>query len=437
MPGNYRIVGGKAHAPEWVAGAVKKTIGEGRYKLPGYEPELPPLEPELPALPAVPPAPSLTALQTPTPPQVPYQEQLADILGQLRERVEAPFRPEDYPGYEALRELAEREAQQASLRALEELNARGVLGSTMAAEAVAQAQQDAMLRMMPVILERAYGMRQDEIANLMNLLEAYRGLGAEEYARQWQAAQWTYEQQLQAALRAVEMEQARVRAAWDRVKMLGYVDNEASVVLGLPVGTPSFQARKAAEDRMHELEMQKRAMQHEAGLARMKEEAATQGAAIRAATRGARGGGTAAPIEERRLPATARERSNLATATMVRAAANRYDELRSKNYQYPLYYTVSSFLRDSVWKRLAAQTGADLKYVVDSVIIHKGKMTPEQYFNTRTGKKLKKYYDALFGTEKAEEPARKFTKEDYIRLMEQGITEEDLKRLGISMMTGT
>lgn len=53
-----------------------------------------------------------------------------------------------------------------------------------------------------------------------------------------------------------EAEAARqeVSDAWYRVNQLGYIDNESSITLGMPVGTPSKDAREAATKRQQEIE---------------------------------------------------------------------------------------------------------------------------------------------------------------------------------------
>lgn len=95
------------------------------------------------------------------------------------------------------------------------------------------------------------------------------------------------------------------------------------------------------------------------------------------------------------IPKTNTERKQLATATYLEAGVNRYNELKKKGYNYPLYYAVSSMLRDPNWTKNAIQAGVDVKAAVDALIKSKTKMTPTEYFSKGTGAKLKKYYDEL------------------------------------------
>ncbi|MFA7468778.1 MAG: hypothetical protein WCY82_11025 [Desulfotomaculaceae bacterium] len=95
------------------------------------------------------------------------------------------------------------------------------------------------------------------------------------------------------------------------------------------------------------------------------------------------------------LPSTQGEREALATATLFDSATSRYGELENKGYEYPLYYSISTILSDPEWVGPAMVSGADAKQVIDNLIRSKGRMTPEEYFATKTGSKLKSLYDSL------------------------------------------
>jgi len=95
---------------------------------------------------------------------------------------------------------------------------------------------------------------------------------------------------------------------------------------------------------------------------------------------------------------TQTDRKNYATTTLLNAGLQRYDQLRkSGNYKYPLYYTVSSMLRDPHISGAAIESGADVIKAVDALIMAKAKQSPEQYFSSGTGAKLKDFYYALKG----------------------------------------
>ena len=191
------------------------------------------------------------------PPPVPYQQEVGQLLQQIQGLIGQPVRPEDYPGYQGMQEASQQQAAKASQQAMEILNQRGILNSTVTRDQVNEIEQQAMIQLMPRLFELAYGMRQDQIGQLMNLLNTYSGLGQQEYAREVESQRWFYEQQVAQQAAAIEAEEQKVKAAWDRVKNLGYVDNSASVALGIPVGTPTYEAQKDVENRLHQLELAK------------------------------------------------------------------------------------------------------------------------------------------------------------------------------------
>lgn len=94
-------------------------------------------------------------------------------------------------------------------------------------------------------------------------------------------------------------------------------------------------------------------------------------------------------------PGTLTERKQNATATLYNAAVNRYKNLLDAGYNYPLYYTVNSILSDDEWQSAAMQSGADVKEAVDNLLRTQG-FSPEDYFKTKTGAKLKSKYESLY-----------------------------------------
>lgn len=141
--------------------------------------------PQLPSAPSIPPIRSATALGAlPAPrigmPSIPGTGGLSfgSLARDVLKRINAPFNynPQKDPRYQALVKLAEIRGQAASRRALEELNSRGILNSTITAERLGQIQQAAeqenVLQFLPQMYEQALQLRQQQIANLMNLLGA-------------------------------------------------------------------------------------------------------------------------------------------------------------------------------------------------------------------------------------------------------------------------
>jgi len=220
-----------------------------------------------------------------------YQEQIEDILSRLRQQAmqPKPYTPETDPAYQAAK-------QQVARDVMEILNQRGILNSTITRDQLAQN----IAAIIPELQKQYYSRQQDRFSNLGNVLSALTGLERQQFARQQDRfsnlgsvlgalsgleqqqygqfqnlyerqrafEQQQYERQLEEEQRRIEEEEREIKRAWDRVKNLGYVDNLASIVLGIPVGTPSFQAQKAVEDRLFKLDLAR--MNNQAALDRVR-----------------------------------------------------------------------------------------------------------------------------------------------------------------------
>ena len=92
---------------------------------------------------------------------------------------------------------------------------------------------------------------------------------------------------------------------------------------------------------------------------------------------------------------TLTERQANATATLYNSAINRYNNLLDAGYDYPLYYTVNTLMADKNWTKAAMESGADVKETVDSLLRTHG-FSPDQYFQTKQGAKLKSKYESLY-----------------------------------------
>jgi hypothetical protein len=184
-------------------------------------------------------------------PRQTYQTGVNDILTQIRSKIGKTQDVTKTPYYRSSLDAMKQGANQASQQAMEETNARGILNSTVTADRVGQIQSQAMTQGIPALIEKAYKMQEGELGNLLNILNAYSGLENQEYTRerQTQLDQWSREDT------KLKQEQDKLKAAMDRVKGLGYVDNAASVVLGIPVGTPSYEAQKDVQDRQSRLQV--------------------------------------------------------------------------------------------------------------------------------------------------------------------------------------
>lgn len=111
-----------------------------------------------------------------TPPN--YRSQVDTLLGQLRDQVNTPFtyNPQDDPRFQAHQQLARQQAAIASRNAMERMNERGILHSSLTGSQLAQIQQQAeqqALAYLPQYYDQAYRQRQTELENLRNLANMY------------------------------------------------------------------------------------------------------------------------------------------------------------------------------------------------------------------------------------------------------------------------
>jgi len=97
---------------------------------------------------------------------------------------------------------------------------------------------------------------------------------------------------------------------------------------------------------------------------------------------------------EDNTPPTATERKLKAEADLYNTAVESYKDF-AKKYDYPLYETLKKILRDKEHMTASLKGDVDLRKVIDAVIRTVSWKTPEEYFSTVMGSKLKPFYDAL------------------------------------------
>ena len=270
----------------------------------------------------------ISPLPVAPPYQSPYQQPMQDILTQIKQRLNQNYDYTTDPYYQSQVQLAEQQGQQASQQSMEELNSRGILNSTITADRVAQAMQNARTERLPGAISQANQMRQSETGNILSMLNAYAGLESQDYTRWRQADQdaltrenTIYTRQRQAeqdALAkektAIDQAETKLKNAWERVKNIGYVDNTASVVLGLPVNTPTLEAQKAYDTLANQLNIAK--MNNDADLqqAQASNEASMQRTQVTQAGANAR---TQAGIQAQRELADIKNSSNTKTNQLI------------------------------------------------------------------------------------------------------------------------
>lgn len=166
--------------------------------------------------------------------------------------------------------------------ALELANERGIVNSTVAADNVNQA----VINAEGEYKDKAYAQYQNDLTQKMNMLSYIEKLNSEEYDKyndkyqkikdladytmklddrsyglykdtvnqQYEQKKAEYEQ-LDTQYKA---QQKQIDDAWKDVENRGYADNNDSIILGIPVGTPSSKVRAAALTRQQKLDDDKR-----------------------------------------------------------------------------------------------------------------------------------------------------------------------------------
>ena len=152
-------------------------------------------------------------------------------------------------------DLLKAASQYVTQNTFESMNSKGILNSSMTAERVAQV----VGKLIPEYEKMAREEFDASFSRMMNVANLIMNMDEREF-RYWQDARdqrWKEEEQ------EYQRKQDALKNAWQRVDELGYVDNNASIVLGVPVGTLSKDAREAKEEyerkiaewnRQHEIE---------------------------------------------------------------------------------------------------------------------------------------------------------------------------------------
>lgn len=108
-----------------------------------------------------------------------YEEAMGE-MDWIKEMIKKPFEynPENDAVYQTAKILAEKQAQGASKDAMETMNDRGILNSSMTANQLAQIEQGAqqgVISLIPELANQARGDRQAQIGNMTNLVDQLIG----------------------------------------------------------------------------------------------------------------------------------------------------------------------------------------------------------------------------------------------------------------------
>ena len=174
-----------------------------------------------------------------------YSDTINGVISTMLTQVEK-LRVGDF-GYDPTQDMALRMASEyAANSTLQSLAGSGVLNSSATAERVARIVSE----LIPQYEEKAYNRQIQYLSQLADTAQLVMNFDSQQFQywkdgkdREFQEKEFEYKKQ-----------QDALENAWKRVDELGYVDNNASTILGVKVGTLSGAARQAKEQREFELE---------------------------------------------------------------------------------------------------------------------------------------------------------------------------------------
>lgn len=169
-----------------------------------------------------------------------YSDTINSLISSMIEQMENGFQYD--PNKDTALQVA---TEYAANTTLQSLAGSGVLNSSATSERVARVVSE----LIPQYEQLAYTRWTDYLGQLADTAQLVMNYDAQQFEywkdakdREFQNKQFEYQKQ-----------QDALENAWKRVDELGYVDNEASTILGVPVGTLSGEARLAKEEREFEL----------------------------------------------------------------------------------------------------------------------------------------------------------------------------------------
>lgn len=142
----------------------------------------------------------------------------------------------------------------------ESMNAKGILDSTMTAQMVTKTVNE----LIPVYQKMAKEEFYENIERLQTMANFIIKLDDRDYSR-WQ-------DEVARQLEVYQAKRDEISYQWDRVNTMGYVDNEASIILGVAVGTMSPSRRQAIDEAQAEIEKEYRKLQSDILLAEAKKQ---------------------------------------------------------------------------------------------------------------------------------------------------------------------
>ena len=173
-----------------------------------------------------------------------YSDTINGVISTMLTQVEQ-LRTGDF-GYDPTQDMALRMASEyAANSTLQSLAGSGVLNSSATAERVARIVSE----LIPAYEEKAYNRQIQYLSQLADTAQLVMNYDNQQF-QYWKDAK---DREFKEKEFEFEKKQKELENAWKRVDELGFVDNNASAVLGVRVGTLSGAARQAKEQREFEL----------------------------------------------------------------------------------------------------------------------------------------------------------------------------------------
>lgn len=169
-----------------------------------------------------------------------YSDTINSLISTLIQNLETGFQYD--PTTDTALQVA---AEYAANSTLSALAGSGVLNSSATAERVARVVSE----LIPQYEQLAYTRWSDYIGQLSSTAQLVMNYDSQQF-EYWKDAK---DREFKEKEFAYQKQQDALENAWKRVDELGYVDNQASAILGVAVGTLSGEARLAKEQREFEL----------------------------------------------------------------------------------------------------------------------------------------------------------------------------------------
>lgn len=169
-----------------------------------------------------------------------YSDTINSLISQIASQVQNGFQYD--PANDTALQMA---TEYAANTTMENMISSGILNSSMTAERVARVVSE----LIPQYEQLAYTRWSDGLSRLADTAQLVMQYDSQQF-EYWKDAK---DREFQNKQLEYQKAQDELENAWKRVDELGYVDNEASTILGVPVGTLSGEARLAKEEREYEL----------------------------------------------------------------------------------------------------------------------------------------------------------------------------------------